>query len=490
MKVVVAIDLGTTGNRAIAFSADGSAVASSYYEFPQIFPRPGWVEHDPLDILKTTMKALRDVLGSIGTAEVVSIGITNQRETAILWDRRTGKPLYNAIVWQCRRTKSICDRLAGYAPVIRAKTGLPLDPYFSATKIMWMIENVGGVREGIERGDILFGTVDSWLLWNLTGGKVHATEPGNASRTLCYNIRTLDYDDELLGIFGLPREIFPEVRESGGGFGNTVKELTGREIPVSGILGDQQASLFAQGGWQEGVVKNTYGTGLFLVTSTGRKVPASGRLLNTIAWMTGGEVCYAMEGSVFVGGSCIQWLRDGLGIIRSSAETESLAASLDSNEGVYFVPALTGLGAPYWDPAARGMVIGITRGTRREHLVRAALEAIAYQTRDVIEEMKRATGMDFRQVRVDGGASRNDFLMQFQADLLGTDIERPALTETTAFGAAGIAGIASGFWTREAFFATRTVERVFTPRMDESEADRCYSQWRKAVERAMNWVED
>ncbi|NOZ25925.1 MAG: glycerol kinase GlpK [Nitrospirae bacterium] len=490
MKVILAIDLGTTGNRVIAFTADGSVAAKSYYEFPQIFPAPGWVEHDPFDILNTTKKALQDVISAVGADSVVSMGMTNQRETTLLWDKRTGKPVHNAIVWQCRRTKPICDRLEEYSGTIREKTGLPLDPYFSATKIKWIIEHVDGVRRGIEQGNIIFGTVDTWVLWNLTAGRVHATEPGNASRTLCYNIHTLDYDEDLLEIFGLPRKIFPEVRESSGLFGNTAKEITGREIPITGILGDQQASLFAQGGWEEDVVKNTYGTGLFLMTSTGSELQTSGRLLNTIAWKTDGEVCYAMEGSVFVGGSCIQWLRDGLKIIRSSAETESMAASLGSNEGVYFVPALTGLGAPYWDPDARGMIIGITRGTRREHLVRAALEAIAYQTRDVIEEMERTTGMALKKVRVDGGASKNDFLMQFQADILGAAIERPVLTETTAFGAAGIAGIAAGFWSRNGFFGTRKVERVFSPLVDEKRADLCYSQWKRAVKRAMGWVVD
>ncbi len=489
MKVVLAIDLGTTGNRVIAFSEDGAIVAKSYYEFPQIFPQPGWVEHNPFDILNTTMKALKDVISLVGIDSIVSIGITNQRETTILWDRKTGNPVYNAIVWQCRRTKEICDRLAEYSHIIREKTGLPLDPYFSATKIKWIIENIEGVRERIDKGNILFGTVDSWILWNLTGGKVHATESGNASRTLCYNIHTLDYDDELLAIFNLPERIFPEVKESGGYFGNTDRELTGKEIPITGILGDQQASLFAQGGWEEKVVKNTYGTGLFLMTSTGKDLPGSGRLLNTIAWRIEGEVNYAMEGSIFVGGSCIQWLRDGLKIIKSSADTESMAESLGSNEGVYFVPALTGLGAPYWDPTARGMIIGITRGTGREHFARAALEAIAYQTRDVIEEMERTTGMNFKKVRVDGGAVKNNFLMQFQADILNTVIERPLLIETTAFGAAGISGIASGFWSREEFFNARKVDRMFTPEMDKDTGDTYYSQWKEAVKRAMNWVE-
>jgi len=433
------------------------------------------------------VKALKDVLSAVGEDNVVSIGITNQRETVVLWDKQTGKPVYNAIVWQCRRTREICDRLSKHAALIKRKTGLPLDPYFSATKIQWLIENVPGVKEGADKGDILFGTVDSWILWNLTGGHVHATEPSNASRTLCYNIHTLDFDDELLDLFGIPRRLLPEVRESGELFGTTDKKITGREIPITAILGDQQAALFAQGGWEMGVVKNTYGTGLFLMTTTGTKVAESGNLINTIAWRVAGEVSYAIEGSVFIGGSCIQWLREGLQIIKSSADSEQLAEALESNEGVYFVPALVGLGAPYWDPSARGMIIGITRGTRREHFARAALEAIAYQTRDVIEEMENAAGIKFKNLRVDGGAAENDFLMQFQADILNTTIERPQLIETTAFGAAGLSGIISGFWDKNKFSAARKVERKFTPNWDAEKRNFYYSRWKKAVARSLNW---
>jgi len=487
LKVVLAIDSGTTGNRVIAFSKQGEIVAKSYYEFPQIFPEPGWVEHNPLDIWNTTKKALSDVILKVGINNVISIGITNQRETTILWNKHTGKPVYNAIVWQCRRTKEICNRLFSYADIIRKKTGLFLDPYFSATKIRWIIDNIKGVKEQIKKGYIVFGTVDSWILWNLTGGKIHATEPSNAARTLCYNIRTLNYDDELLNIFGLPKSIFPEIKESGGFFGNTDKKIVGREIPITGILGDQQASLFAQGGWKKGVIKNTYGTGLFIMASTGKNLTNSGKLINTIAWKIKGEVNYAIEGSVFTGGSCIQWLRDGLGIIKSSSDTEAMAKLLDSNEGVYFVPALAGLGAPYWDPTARGMIIGITRGTRKEHFARASLEAIAYQTKDVIEEMKKITPIDFKRLRVDGGAAQNNFLMQFQADILNMVIERPLLIETTALGAAGISGIIAGFWNKEEFFNIRKIERIFTPTLNKEKSKFYYLRWKRAVKRAMSW---
>lgn len=489
MKVMLAIDLGTTGNRVIAFSRDGTVRASSYYEFPQIFPEPGWVEHDPLDIWNTTRKALGDVLGKVGAENVVAIGIANQRETTILWDRRTGKPVYNAIVWQCRRTSEICRKYSRYAPLIRKKTGLFLDPYFSATKIKWILDNVKGVRREAEKGNVIFGTVDSWILWKLTGGRVHATEPSNAGRTMCFNIHTLSYDRELLDLFGIPENILPEVRDSSGLFGETDMRITRRPIPVTGILGDQQASLFAQGGWEKGVVKNTYGTGLFLVAVTPRALKDPGNLVSTIAWKTGGTVTYALEGSVFVGGSAIQWLRDGLKIIAASPETEKMARSLASNDGVYFVPALTGLGAPYWDPSARGMLIGVTRGTRREHFARAALEGIAYQVRDVVDEMKKAAGISFRRLRVDGGASKNDFLMQFQADILPLAIERPVVTETTAFGAAGIAGIFAGFWTKERFKSVRRIDRVFLPRMKKNVREHNYHFWKKAVNRAKSWLE-
>ncbi|NOZ56818.1 MAG: glycerol kinase GlpK [Calditrichaeota bacterium] len=490
MKAVLALDLGTTGNRVIAFSRDGEILAKSYYEFPQIFPKPGWVEHNPQDIVDTTFRALKDVLSEVGAENVEAIGITNQRETTVLWDRRTGKPIYNAIVWQCRRTADICKRLADREDVIRAKTGLPLDPYFSATKILWLFENVPEANKLAESGNLAFGTIDTWILWNLTGGKVHATEPSNASRTLLFNIRERHFDAELLDIFGVPESILPEVRPSGSVFGETEPSLTGgRAIPISGILGDQQASLFAQGGWQEGVVKNTYGTGLFAMTSTGNTPAEPGKLVSTVAWEIDGETTYALEGSVFVGGSSVQWLRDGLKIIENSADTEPLATSLASNEGVYFVPALVGLGAPYWDPTARGMIIGLTRGTRREHLARATLEAIAYQTRDVVEEMQKLVGKKLSTLRVDGGASQNNFLMQFQADILDAVVERPVVTETTALGAAGIAGITAGVWTWDDFLSVRKIDRVFEASLGQEERERLYAKWKEAVKRARGWAD-
>jgi glycerol kinase len=371
---------------------------------------------------------------------------------------------------------------------VRKKTGLFIDPYFSATKIRWIIDNIRGVKQSVEKGTVLFGTIDSWILWQLTGGKMHATEPSNASRTLLFNIHTMRYDPELLRIFRVPQSILPEVKNSSDDFGTTDPSITGTEIPITGILGDQQASLFAQGGWEKGVIKNTYGTGLFLLAATPRLSANPGKLVNTVAWKIDDNITYAVEGSVFVGGSCIQWLRDGLNIIGDSRQTEALARSLSSNEGVYFVPALTGLGAPYWDPAARGTIIGITRGTRREHLVRAALEGIAYQVRDTVEVMERVSRGTYRQIRVDGGASRNDFLMQFQADILNTPIERPEVIETTAFGAAGIAGIGTGFWTKEQFLKARRIDRVFMPAMDKKKREFYYTRWKEAVRRSLRWA--
>jgi glycerol kinase len=488
MQVIVALDLGTTGNRAMAFANDGRIVASAYQEFPQHFPKPGWVEHDPMDIWRTAKQTLDEVLAQVGAEHVVAIGLTNQRETTILWDRTTGTPVYNAIVWQCRRTQPMCERLKDAAASIKQKTGLFFDPYFSATKIAWILEHVPGVRAKAEQGQVIFGTVDTWILWQLTGGRVHATETSNASRTLCYNIHTLDYDDELLRLFGVPRRCLPEVKESAGLFGHTAPEVVGREIPITGILGDQQAALFAQGGWESGVVKNTYGTGLFVMRSTGAQVMEAGRLVSTIGWTLNGQVTYALEGSIFVGGSCIQWLRDGLRVITSAEETEAMAQSLASNDGVYFVPALVGLGAPYWDPSARGLLVGLTRGTTPAHLARAALESMAYQTRDVVEEMNRLTGQPLTALRVDGGAVRNDFLMQFQADLLNAVVERPAVTETTALGAAGIAGLAAAFWTQADFLKTRQVERSFTPGMDAAQREAIYGQWKAAVEKSLGWA--
>lgn len=488
MKTVIAIDLGTTGNRVIAFSKKGGILAQSYAEFPQIFPKPGWVEHDPWTIWKTLLRTLKAVVGQVGVRNIDCLGLTNQRETTILWNKKTGKPVYNAIVWQDRRTKDFCEDNNNTSGIIRKKTGLFLDPYFSATKIKWILDHIKGVRREVERGEVVFGTVDSWILWQLTGGKVHATEVSNASRTLCFNIHTLDYDEELLRIFGLPRRIFPEVKDSAGLFGTLSRGLVGKEIPIMGILGDQQASLFAHGGWQPGVVKNTYGTGLFLMTTTGKNVPHSGKLINTISWKINGQVSYAVEGSVFIGGSCIQWLRDGLGMIQSAKDTEKMATSLKSNEGVYFVPALAGLGAPYWDPSARGLLIGLTRGTTSQHIARAALESLAYQTRDVVEEMRKVIPHhSFKKLRVDGGAVGNNFLMQFQADILNLRVERPYLTETTALGAAGIAGISSGFWSQDEFSKAGKIEKIFHPKMKAQKREFYYGLWKNAVRRAMHW---
>ncbi len=488
MKVILAIDLGTTGNRVIAFSKEGEILARSYYEFPQIFPKPGWVEHNPMDIWQTTQKALHDVVAEIGVENVEAIGLTNQRETTILWDRKTGRPVYNAIVWQCRRTASLCDALRENEAWIKKRTGLFLDPYFSATKIKWILDNVAGVRAKAEAGELAFGTVDTWVLWNLTGGAVHATEPSNASRTLLFNIHSLQFDDELLQLFQIPRALLPEVRPSGANFGATTANLLGKAIPITGILGDQQAAFFAHGGWEPGVLKNTYGTGLFVVSSTGAAIPDSGKLVNTVAWQLNGETTYALEGSIFIGGAAIQWLRDGLKILTSAAESEALATSLSNNEGVYFVPALAGLGAPYWDPSARGTFLGLTRGTGRAHLARAALEALAYQTRDVVEEMAATTGSRaFKKLAVDGGASKNNFLMQFQADILNMPVERPQVVETTAFGAAGVAGLTSGFWTREEFLHARKVDRVFLPKMPAKEREHNYARWKEAIRRALKW---
>lgn len=490
MSFVLGMDLGTTGNRVAAFAPDGRKTYSAYYEFPQIFPQPGWVEHDPNQILETAVRALRDVLKQIGPARVSALGITNQRETTVLWSRKTGKPVYNAIVWQCRRTAAECSRLRDHAAEIKAKTGLPLDPYFSATKIQWILDHVEGVREKALSGEILFGTIDTWILWNLTGGRVHATEPSNASRTLCFNLKTLDYDPQLMDLFHIPRGMMPELRESGGDFGIVdPKYSEGHSFPIRGVLGDQQASFFAQGGWQKGVVKNTYGTGLFLMAGTGSQIPESGPLINTVAWKMRGHVDYALEGSVFIGGAAIQWLRDGLGILRSAQDTEELAGALKDNEGVYFVPALAGLGAPYWDPEARGLIIGITRGTHAGHFARAALEAMAYQTRAVMDEMKKLMGSGkFQALRVDGGASRNNFLMQFQSEILGIPVERPEETETTVLGAAALAGMESDFWTQEQFLASRKIDRVFKPCGDSEKSESYYAAWLSAAEKSLGWA--
>jgi glycerol kinase len=492
---VLALDQGTTGSTALVVDAEGEVRGRGYTELPQYFPRPGWVEHDPEEIWKTTEEAARQALlaARLGASELAAIGITNQRETTILWDRKTGRPIHRAIVWQCRRTAGLCERLQadGLEPVFRRKTGLVLDAYFSGTKIRWLLEEVPGARRQAESGDLAFGTVDSWLLWKLTGGRRHATDPSNASRTLCFDVRSLGWDSELAAALGIPMSVFPEVRPSAGVFGETADLgwLPGG-IPVTGIAGDQQAALFGQACFQPGMVKNTYGTGCFMLLNTGpTPVPSKEGLLTTVAWQTGGTTTYALEGSVFIAGAAIQWLRDGLGLIAHAAESQKLAESVEDTGGVYLVPAFVGLGAPYWDMYARGTIVGITRGTARAHVVRAALEAIAYQSRDVLETMAAEAGVRLQSLRVDGGAAANDFLCQFQADLLDVPVLRPSVTETTGLGAAYLAGVGIGLWKPAELAARWRLERRFTPALDEGRRSALYSGWRRAVDRARGWAE-
>ena len=495
-RFILALDQGTTSSRAILFDAQGAIVASDQYEFPQHFRQPGWVEHDPDEIWDSQLRAARGVLEETGTTagDVAGIGITNQRETAVVWDRRTGEPIHPAIVWQSRQTAPYCDELRsrGLEDEVRRRTGLVIDAYFSATKIRFILDAVDGAQERAERGELAFGTVDSWLLYKLTAGRVHATEYSNASRTLVFNIHTRDWDDLLLGELRIPRAILPEVRETSGVFGVADAEWFGGEIPVAGMAGDQQSALFGQHCTDPGRAKNTYGTGCFLLMNTGSEAPESETgLVTTIAWGIGGEVAYALEGSIFVAGSAVQWLRDGLGILERAADSEAMARSVEDTGGVYLVPAFVGLGAPYWDQRARGTLVGLTRGTTREHLVRATLESIAYQTRDVVECVQRDAGIDLAALRVDGGAAENDFLMQFQADVLGAPLERPAVLEATALGAAVLAGLGSGFWKdRSEIEATEVGISVFEPRMSADRRDALYAGWRRAVDRSREWVEE
>jgi len=493
-RFILALDQGTTGSTALVVDADGEVRARGYAELPQYYPEPGWVEHDPEEIWATVGKAATAALASarISGSDVAAIGITNQRETTIVWDRRSGVPIHRAIVWQCRRTAPACDRLRaeGLEPTVRARTGLVLDAYFSGTKIAWLLDAVPGARRRAGRGELAFGTVDTWLLWKLTGAAVHATDASNASRTLCLDVHAGEWDDRMLGILGVPREILPSVVPSSGACGETVEHgWLPRGIPIAGIAGDQQAALFGQACHAPGSAKNTYGTGCFMLLNTGATAVASGHgLLTTIAWRLGGALTYALEGSVFIAGAAIQWLRDGLGILREAAESEELARSVEDAGGVYFVPAFTGLGAPYWDPYARGTLVGLTRGTTRAHLARAALEAIAYQTRDVLDAMAADAATPMRDLKVDGGAAANDFLCQFQADVLGTSVHRPRVIETTGLGAAYLAGLGSGLWPSLAAVAERhRIETVFRPAMDASMRDRLYGGWRRAVERAKGW---
>ncbi|HOA20783.1 MAG TPA: glycerol kinase GlpK, partial [Sedimentibacter sp.] len=477
-KYVLALDQGTTSSRAILFDRNGRIVNISQKEFTQLYPNPGWVEHNPLEIWETQLNAAKEAIKYIDVSEIACIGITNQRETTILWDKNTGKPVYNAIVWQSRQTSDICDDLkkSGLEPYIKENTGLVIDAYFSGTKIKWILDNVEGARERAEKGEILFGTVDTWLLWNLTGGKAHITDYSNASRTMIYNIKNLRWDEKILGILDIPSEILPEVRQSSEIYANTNAEIFGAEIPISGIAGDQQAALFGQLCFQEGMVKNTYGTGCFMLMNTGEKIVQSHKgLITTIAWGLQGKVEYALEGSVFVAGAAIQWLRDELKIIHEAADSEYFANKVKDTKGVYVVPAFTGLGAPYWDMYARGAIVGLTRGAGRNHIIRATLESIAYQTKDIIEAMIEDSGINLTVLKVDGGASANNFLMQFQSDILNVNIERPEITETTALGAAYLAGLATGFWkSKGEVIQNWSMNKKFKPSINDDERNRLY----------------
>jgi len=494
MRYILALDQGTTSSRAILFDRNGAIAALAQKEFRQIFPKPGWVEHDAQEIWATQSAVAVEALGraNAGPADVAAIGITNQRETTVVWDRDTGRPIHNAIVWQDRRTAEFCDRLKadGHGPSIAEKTGLIVDAYFSGSKIAWILDNVPGARGRAEQGRLAFGTVDSWLVWNLTGGTVHITDASNASRTMLFNIHTLAWDDELLKIVGVPKRMLPDVRSSSEVYGRVSAAPGLADLPIAGIAGDQQAALFGQMCVSPGLTKNTYGTGCFLLQNTGTTLVASrNQLVTTVAWTVGGRTEYALEGSVFVGGAVVQWLRDGLGLIERSSDVEQLAASVEDNGGVYLVPAFAGLGAPHWDPYARGLMIGMTRGTTAGHVARAAVESIAFQVGDLLDAVQGDSGIPLAELRVDGGAATNDVLMQFQADLLGVPVVRPAVTETTALGAAYLAGLAVGFWASPSEIAQQwRVDRRFEPSIEPSKADALRVRWREAVARAGHWI--
>jgi glycerol kinase len=488
MKYVLALDQGTTSSRAIVFDRAGSIVSVAQKEFPQIFPKPGWVEHDPRDIWSSQAGVAAEALtkASIGASDVAAIGITNQRETTLVWDRATGDPIMNAIVWQDRRTAGICDKLKArkLERLIRRKTGLVIDAYFSATKVQWMLENVKGARAKAKAGALAFGTVDSWLIWNLTGGRVHVTDASNASRTMLYDITKGDWDDELLEIFGVPQSMLPAVRSSSEVYGETT--LLGTPIPIAGIAGDQQAALFGQACVKPGMVKNTYGTGCFMLMNTGtKKITSKHNLLTTVAWRIGDRTEYALEGSIFIAGAVVQWLRDGLEFFRSAPEIEALAAKVSDTGGVYLVPAFAGLGAPHWDPHARGTIVGLTRGTTKSHLARAALEGIALQVMDVLKAMEADAGIKLRELRVDGGASANDLLMQLQSDLLNVPVVRPKVSETTALGAAYLAGLAVGFWKNQAEIEKQwQTDKRFKPAMKPALRKQISDGWERALRQA------
>ena len=489
-KFILALDQGTSSSRAIVFDHEGTVRSVAQKEFTQHFPKPGWVEHDPKEIWSSEAAVIAEAISAIGVTgkDIAGIGITNQRETTIVWDAETGEPVYNAIVWQDRRTSEYCDSLKaqGLTDMIREKTGLIVDAYFSGTKVRWILENVPGAREKAEQGKLRFGTVDTWLIWNLTRGEVHVTDVSNASRTMLFNIKTLEWDKELLELLGVPESMMPSVRSSSEVYGHTTTTLFAHKVPIAGIAGDQQAALFGQMCTEPGSVKNTYGTGCFLLMNTGEKpIMSKNNLLTTIAWKIGEKVNYALEGSIFVGGSVVQWLRDGLGIIKSSSEIEALALSVPDNGGVYFVPALTGMGAPYWDQYAHGVICGITRGTTAAHIARAALEGIAFQTMDIVGAMEKDAGVHLAELKVDGGASRNNLMMQFQSDILNSWVVRPRVTETTAMGACYLAGLAVGYWSSlDEIRSQWQADRIFTPSGADVSAQK--AGWADAISRTIN----
>ena len=495
MTYLLALDQGTSSSRSIVFDEHGRTVAQAQVELPQLYPRPGWVEHDPMEIWRTQLATAREALAKagIGADAVRALGITNQRETTIVWDRASGEPVHRAIVWQDRRTAKYCDSIrAAHGDTIRAKTGLVLDAYFSATKVKWILDHVPGARARAEKGELCFGTVDTWLVWNLTEGRVFVTDPGNASRTMLFNIHTLQWDEDLLALFDIPHAMLPEVKSSSEIYGYTAPRFTNRPIAIAGIAGDQQAALFGQLCLDKGMLKNTYGTGCFLLMNTGDKpVDSQHNLLATVAWKIGRETTYALEGGVFVGGAAIQWLRDGAQLIREADEINTLAASVADNGGVYFVPALSGMGAPYWDQYARGSFFGITRGTSNGHLARAVLEGIAFQVYDIVKAMEADAGGATAQLRVDGGASQSDYLMQVQSDLFAFDIVRPRITETTALGAAYLAGLAVGFWqSTDELRAQWQADKVFSPQLPPERVQKMLHYWHKAVKAAQHWIDD
>ncbi len=495
-KYVLSLDQGTTSSRAIIFNKQGNIISTAQKEFTQIFPKPGWVEHDANEIWSTQLGVATEAIFKVGLTihDIAAIGITNQRETAVVWDRHTSQPIYNAIVWQDKRTSDYCNQLRkdGSETMIKEKTGLVADSYFSATKVKWILDNVEGAKAKAANGDLCFGTMDSWLLWKLTSGQLHATDVTNASRTLLFNIHTMQWDEDLMKLFGIPASMLPEVKSSSEIYCHTQKLISAAEVPVAGIAGDQQAALFGQMCTQPGMVKNTYGTGCFMLMNTGEKPVASkNNLLTTVAWKVNGKVQYALEGSVFIAGAVVQWLRDGLHIIQHSADVEALADKVTDNGGVYMVPAFAGLGAPYWNQDARGLIVGITRGTTDAHIARASIESIAFQTMDVLRSMEADAGMHIKEVRVDGGATVNNQLMQFQSDILGSNVIRPMVTETTALGAAYLAGLATGYWSdMKEIEQNWQKERMFEPIMPEEERKRLSHQWQKAINAVQAWTKD